>query len=230
MSILQINGLHFSYPSVSGEVSILNGVDLTLERGESVAIVGASGSGKSTLLHLLAGLDLPNAGTVRLCDQDFVAPKGQGISDDKRSALRNKHMGFVYQFHHLLAEFTALENVALPLRIAGVGKKIAENKALSLLERVGLKERVHHLPAELSGGERQRAAIARALVNEPDCLLADEPTGNLDQANAQRAFALMRELISEQNRALIIVTHDVDLAKQMGRCYHLRTGRLEQAG
>lgn len=139
-------------------------------------------------------------------------------------------MGFVYQFHHLLAEFTALENVALPLRIAGVGKKIAENKALSLLERVGLKERVHHLPAELSGGERQRAAIARALVNEPDCLLADEPTGNLDQYNAQSAFALMRELISEQNRALIIVTHDVDLAKQMGRCYHLRTGRLEQAG
>ncbi|MDO4436278.1 MAG: ABC transporter ATP-binding protein [Cardiobacteriaceae bacterium] len=226
MNILQVNSLHFGYPSALGEVAILNGVDLTLSRGESVAIVGASGSGKSTLLHLLAGLDLPKSGTVRLCEQDFVAPKGQGVSDDKRSALRNKHMGFVYQFHHLLAEFTALENVALPLRIAGVGKKEAENKALSLLERVGLKERAHHLPSELSGGERQRAAIARALVNEPDCLLADEPTGNLDQENAQSAFALMQELISEQQRALIIVTHDISLAKQMQRCYHLRGGLL----
>lgn len=226
MSVLQVSGLQFSYPSPSGEVAILKGVDLHLERGQSLAIVGASGSGKSTLLHLFAGLDLPQAGTVRLCGQDFVAPAKQGISDDKRSALRNKHMGFVYQFHHLLAEFSALENVALPLRIAGVGKKQAHAKALALLERVGLRERAHHLPAELSGGERQRAAIARALVNEPDCLLADEPTGNLDQQNAQSAFALMQEMISEQQRALVIVTHDEMLAKQMQHCYHLRDGVL----
>lgn len=224
--ILQAENLYFSYGQKLKNKEpelILKGINLQLEQGQSLAIVGSSGSGKSTLLHLLAGLDRPSQGSVRLCDQPFSSE-----SDDHKSALRNRYMGFVYQFHHLLAEFTALENVALPLLIAQVPKEEANKRAVELLERVGLGRRLDHLPAELSGGERQRTAIARALVNNPACLLADEPTGNLDNENARQAFNLMRELISERGSALVVVTHDLELARQMDRCYQLQNGLLKE--
>lgn len=216
-TILHAQGLNFAYE----QLPILHDLSLHVRAGESVAIVGASGSGKSTLLHVLAGLDLPQSGEVAVCGEDL-----SGASDRKRTQLRNRLMGFVYQFHHLLPEFSARENVAMPLLIRGTRRKTALQAAEALLARVGLSERMTHLPSELSGGERQRTAIARALVNQPSCLLADEPTGNLDQDSATAAFALMQEIIAEQQGALVIVTHDLNLAAQMDRCYHLVRGEL----
>lgn len=223
--ILEAENLYFSYGAKRKGLEpelILKGIHLQVAEGESVAIVGSSGSGKSTLLHLLAGLDQPTRGEVRLGGRPFSV-----LSDDQKSARRNEHMGFVYQFHHLLAEFTALENVAMPLRIGGLAANDAATRARALLERVGLGHRCDHLPSELSGGERQRTAIARALVNRPACLLADEPTGNLDHENALQAFGLMQELIAEQQSALVVVTHDLELARRMNRCYQLQNGLLK---
>ena len=223
--ILEAENLYFSYGAKRKGLEpelILKGIHLQVAEGESVAIVGSSGSGKSTLLHLLAGLDQPTRGEVRLGGRPFSV-----LSDDQKSARRNEHMGFVYQFHHLLAEFTALENVAMPLRIGGLAANDAATRARALLERVGLGHRCDHLPSELSGGERQRTAIARPLVNRPACLLADEPTGNLDHENALQAFGLMQELIAEQQSALVVVTHDLELARRMNRCYQLQNGLLK---
>lgn len=224
--VLQADNLHFTYRSKGESLNILNGLSLSIAAGETVAIVGASGSGKSTLLHLLAGLDTPDSGSITLCGENFVqAGKAQ---HNRRSKMRNRYMGFVYQFHHLLAEFTAQENVAMPLRIRGLSDKEAMRQAALWLEKVGLAARMRHKPAELSGGERQRAAIARALVTQPQCLLADEPTGNLDNANASAVFALMQELVREQQGAMILVTHDMHIAQQTQTCYYLQQGILQR--
>lgn len=222
--VLQAENLHFTYRSKGENLSILQGIDLSIAQGQSVSIVGASGSGKSTLLHLLAGLDSPDSGNISLCGEPFVqAGKTQ---HNRRSKMRNRYMGFVYQFHHLLAEFSAQENVAMPLRIRGISDNQAMREAALWLEKVGLSARMRHKPAELSGGERQRAAIARALVSQPHCLLADEPTGNLDNDNADSVFALMQSLIREQNGAMILVTHDLNIARQTDSCYYLHQGKL----
>ena len=221
--VLTATNLHFAYHGKGENLTILSGTDLALARGETVAVVGASGTGKSTLLHILAGLDTPQQGEITLCGANLSQ-----AGDTRRTRLRNRHMGFVYQFHHLLPEFSAVENVAMPLLIRGDRPAKALAAASELLAVVGLKERLNHRPAELSGGERQRAAIARALVNRPDCLLADEPTGNLDQENAAHAFALMKNLIGEQHGAMIIVTHDMNLARQMDRCLYLVSGKLSE--
>ena len=221
--VLTATNLHFAYHGKGENLTILSGTDLALARGETVAVVGASGTGKSTLLHILAGLDTPQQGEITLCGANLSQ-----AGDTRRTRLRNRHMGFVYQFHHLLPEFSAVENVAMPLLIRGDRPAKALAAASELLAAVGLKERLNHRPAELSGGERQRAAIARALVNRPDCLLADEPTGNLDQENAAHAFALMKGLIGEQHGAMIIVTHDMNLARQMDRCLYLVSGKLSE--
>ena len=221
--VLTATNLHFAYQSKGESLTILSGTDLALARGETVAVVGASGTGKSTLLHILAGLDTPQQGEITLCGTNLSQ-----ASDTRRTRLRNRHMGFVYQFNHLLPELSAVENVAMPLLIRGDRPQKALARASELLAAVSLKERLNHRPAELSGGERQRAAIARALVNRPDCLLADEPTGNLDQENAAHAFALMKNLIGEQHGAMIIVTHDMNLARQMDRCLYLVSGKLSE--
>ena len=221
--ILRAAGLGKTFDDGRLNLTVLDGVDLAVARGERIAIVGASGSGKSTLLHLLGGLDAPSAGEVWVAGHKISA-----LSDAARGDLRNQALGFVYQFHHLLAEFTALENVALPLLIRRTPPKQAYAQAAELLTRVGLGQRLEHKPGELSGGERQRAAVARALVTRPTAVLADEPTGNLDANTAETVFELMLELNRERGTSLVVVTHDLRLAARMERRYTLVNGRLSE--
>ena len=209
------------YEDGRATVEVLRGVDLSVAPGETVAITGASGSGKSTLLHLLGGLDLPSSGSVTVAGQDLAE-----MSDDALANMRNTQLGFVYQFHHLLPEFSAIENVAMPLLIRGEPASAARPRAKEMLEQVELGARAEHKPAELSGGERQRVAIARALITRPVCVLADEPTGNLDHENAKRVCDLMIELSVERTTAVIVVTHDEVVAGRMQRRYRLEQGRL----
>lgn len=220
--ILECEDLSKSFLQGQTQLQVLDGVNLQLEQGQSLAIVGASGSGKSTLLHCLGGLDEPTAGQVKLSGEIL-----HQLSEVKRGKLRNDKLGFVYQFHHLLPEFTALENVAMPLLIGGVERDIASEKAKELLAQVGLEQRVQHRPAELSGGERQRAAIARAMVNQPACIMADEPTGNLDRQTAGAVFELFLEMNKNSKTSLIVVTHDMEIAKKMDTVVTLIDGKLQ---
>lgn len=221
--VLRAEGLGKRYESGIASTEVLNGVTINVHEGETVAILGASGSGKSTLLHLLGGLDEATTGRVFL-GRDEIAT----LSESMRCQLRNEKLGFVYQFHHLLGEYTALDNVAVALRIRRVPIVEARARAKQVLESVGLSERLHHLPAELSGGERQRVAIARALVTEPKCVLADEPTGNLDGENADRVFELLLTRVRERAAALVLVTHDRELASRCDKRYMLRGGALHE--
>jgi lipoprotein-releasing system ATP-binding protein len=203
------------------DVEVLKGVDLAIAVGERVAIMGVSGSGKSTLMHLLGGLDQPTSGEVILDGVNL-----NQVNTTKLAQLRNKSLGFIYQSHHLLGEFTVLENVAMPLLIANLSVKEAKQRATALLQRVGLGHRIEHKPSELSGGERQRAAIARALINKPNVILADEPTGNLDTKTADSVYQLMLELNQELNISFLVVTHDHDLASRMGKVLHMEDGLI----
>ena len=220
---IRAEGLAMTYAEGSLRTPVFAGLDLAVQSGETVAILGASGAGKSTLLHLLGGLDTPTAGEVFVAGQ-----KMSTLSDAHRGALRNKSLGFVYQFHHLLPEFTALENVMLPVLLSGAHVPESTKRAKALLESVGLGHRLEHKPGELSGGERQRAAVARALVNRPACVLGDEPTGNLDEKTAETVFELMLALNREQHTALVLVTHDRRLARRLDRVLELHEGKLRQ--
>ncbi len=219
--IISCRDLYKTFSQGSLNVPVLKGVELEVERGERIAIIGSSGSGKSTLLHLLGGLDKATSGSVQILGQDVFA-----LNETQRGDLRNRSLGFVYQFHHLLMEFTALENVAMPLFIRGMSRKEAEPIAAQMLDWVGLTQRIQHLPAELSGGERQRVAVARALVTEPACVLADEPTGNLDRSSASALFELIQSLNERLQTSFIVVTHDLELAGKMQRQLKLVDGTL----
>src|SRR3954468_16526592 len=219
--VLEAVGVGRTFRQGPIDLQVLANVNFAVEAGERIAIIGASGSGKTTLLQILGGLDKPSAGVVRVAGDDI-----HGLSEKARGALRNRTLGFVYQFHHLLPEFSALENVAMPLLVRREPRRIAEKRARAILERVGLGERLVHRPHELSGGERQRAAVARALVTHPRIVLADEPTGNLDGGNAEGVFALLLELNREFGTSLIVVTHDRQLAARMDRVLEIKQGYL----
>ena len=221
--VIRADALSKTYSEGKLKTQVFEGLDFKVEAGESVAIVGASGAGKSTLLHILGGLDVPSAGEVYVQGQKMSA-----LADAARGVLRNKALGFIYQFHHLLPEFTALENVMLPQMLGGVDKQRAAESAKVLLEQVGLGARLEHKPGELSGGERQRAAVARALVNSPACVLGDEPTGNLDDRTADTVFNLMLDLNRAQKTSLVLVTHNRKLAKRLGRVLELTNGKLKE--
>jgi lipoprotein-releasing system ATP-binding protein len=224
MSVLEAQALSKTYVGGDGgQIVVLDGVDLQIARGEMVAIIGSSGAGKSTLLHLLGALDRPTAGRVLIGGRPL-----DGMDDDAVSSLRNRTVGFVFQFHHLLREFTALENVMMPLRIGGADEAQARRRATTLLERVGLAGRVQHRPAALSGGEQQRTAVARALAHDPAVLLADEPSGNLDHQNSERLHDLFAELARELERGMVVVTHNRSLAARADRVLQLEDGRLTQ--
>lgn len=221
--IIHTQQLGMTYNDGPLSVQVLQDINLLIEDGERIAIVGTSGSGKSTLLHLLGGLEMPSTGSVWIDGQEMSA-----ISDKRRGDIRNQYLGFVYQFHHLLPEFTAIENVAMPLLVRGVDRNEAHEDAERLLTEMNLGKRLLHRPIELSGGERQRAAIARALVTNPECVLADEPTGNLDHKTADAVFGMMLDLNQRSNTALVIVTHDLQLASKMDKVYQLEDGILSQ--